>query len=897
MTERGLQGSGGQHDPSEQNRSADHELSLSVDRMPLGYIVWDTAFRIKEWNPAAERIFGWSAGEARGKQGDELIVPPDMQSHVHQMWRKLLQGNEPVTSVNANIGKDGRKLICEWYNMPLRDEAGKVIGMLSMVHDITIRKQVETELSENKKFLQTVIETEPECVKLVDARGILITMNRAGLAMIQADTLEQVKGKSIYPLVLPEYREAFKAITEEVFAGRSGTLMFEMMGIKGRRLWLETHAAPLRNDKDEIVALLGITHDVTRRKQTEEVLRKERDFTAAVLETVGAMVLVLDRSGKIVRFNRACEEVSGYKAQEVLGRHVWDFLLPPEQVETVKGRFNDLVPGMFPSGYENYWVARDGSRKLIAWSNTSLPSPDGSVEFVIATGIDITERKRFEDALLQEKRFSDAIIDSMPGTFYICDEDGKLIRWNKNEKELTGYSIKELMRMNVLDLFREDRDIVAKAMREVFTTGRATVEARLVTRSGAAIPFVLSGLRMTMDHRHYLVGVGLDISERKRLENQLRHAQKMESIGTLAGGIAHDFNNILTAIIGYGNLLNMKMRVGDPLRNNVDRILSSASRAAQLTQGLLAYSRRQAINPQPVNLNDIVRKLEPFLAPLIGEDVELVTALTDKDVTVQADAGQVEQVLMNLATNARDAMPEGGALQIRTDRIDLDNEFASTHPGGRPGTYAAISVIDSGIGMNEQTKQKIFEPFFTTKDVGKGTGLGLSIAYGIVKQHDGYIDATSELGKGSTFTVYLPSIRADAPGVNSSASAPVKAVRETILVAEDDAAIRDLAQEALGQFGYRVILAEDGEDALSKFKENRDNIRLLLLDVIMPKKNGQEVYEEIQGMNPGIRAIFLSGYTADLVHRKGVLKEGLNFIVKPFAVNVLLDEVRAVLDS
>jgi PAS domain S-box-containing protein len=766
-----------------------------------------------------------------------------------------------------------------------------------MASDLPGPKQIEKEIKESKKFLQTIIETEPECVKLLNADGSLIMMNGAGLSMIQADSLEQVKGRSIYPLVLPEYREAFKTITREVFQGKSGTLTFEMMGIKGRRLWLETHAVPLRNDKDEIIALLGITRDVTAGKQTEEVLKKERDFTAAVLETVGAMVLVLDRGGKIVRFNRTCEEVSGYKVQEVLGKHVWDFLLSPDQVEPVKQVFKNLVSGMFPNKYENYWMTKDGGKRLIAWSNTALLAPDGSVEFVIPTGIDITERKRADEALLQEKRFSDAIIDSLPGAFYICDENGRLIRWNNNEKEVTGYSMEELMNMNVLELFKEDRTVVEKAMREVFVTGRATVEARLVTKSGTAIPFFLSGLRMSMDQRKYLVGVGLDISERKRLEEQLRHAQKIESIGTLAGGIAHDFNNILTAIIGYGNLLNMKMPIDDPLRHNVDQILSSAGRAAQLTQGLLAYSRKQIINPQPVDLNELVRKLERFLARLIGEDVELMTALTDKDATVQADSGQIEQVLMNLATNARDAMPDGGILHIDTDRIDLDDEFARAHPGSRPGKYVLISVTDSGVGMDENTREKIFEPFFTTKEVGKGTGLGLSMVYGIVKQHNGYITVASGVGKGTTFSIYLPAVQAEITQAKLLDTDSVKEGTETILVAEDDEAIRGLAKDMLEEFGYTVILAEDGEDAVNKFRDRSDTIQLLLLDMIMPKKNGKEVYEEIKGMKPDIKAIFLSGYTADLIQKRGVLEEGLNFIVKPFAINALLDEVRLVLDS
>ncbi len=331
---------------------------------------------------------------------------------------------------------------------------------------------LDIELRDSKKFLQTIIETEPECVKLISADGTLLMMNRAGLDMLQVDSLDQVRGKAVCPLVVSEHREAFNRLTEEVFQGKSGTLTFEMEGVKGRRLWLETHAVPLRNDNNEIIALLGITRDVTERKQTEDALKKERDFSGAVLNTVGSMVLVLDRTGKIVRFNRTCEDISGYAFDEVRGRYVWDFLVPTEQIEDVKKVFSDPIPEMFPSKYENEWVAKDGKRRLISWSNAALLDTAGAVEHVILTGIDITDQRHAEQQLLQEKIFSDTIIDSLPGTFYICDSGGKLIRWNNNEKEVTGYSTEEMSRMNVLDLFREDRPLIVNKMKEVFGKGQ-----------------------------------------------------------------------------------------------------------------------------------------------------------------------------------------------------------------------------------------------------------------------------------------------------------------------------------------------------------------------------------------------------------------------------------------
>lgn len=638
------------------------------------------------------------------------------------------------------------------------------------VNDPADRKQVEMEFSESRKFLQTIIDTEPECVKLLNAEGVLIMMNRAGLEMIQVDSLDQARGKSLYSFVLSEYREAFKKLTEDVFRGKPGTLIFELVGVQGRRLWLDTHVVPLRNDKDEIIALLGITRDVT-------------------------------------------------------------------------------------------------------------------------------EQKKAERALLEEKKFSDAVIDSLPGLFYIVDEAGILIRWNKNLQDVTGYSPEELTNMNALELFQEDRELVGGKIQEVFHIGSASVEAKMVTKSGVSISFMLTGFRMSMDDKPYLVGVGTDISERKRLEDRLRQSHKMESIGALAGGISHDFNNILTAIIGYGSLLLMKMRDDDPLRHNVDQILVSANRAASLTQGLLAYSRKRTQNPQPVNLNEIIRKVERLLLRLIGEDVELKSILTEKEVTILADAGQIEQALMNLATNARNAMPDGGYLYIETRLVDLDEEAAKTLNFRTPGTYALIVVTDSGMGMDEQTRERIFEPFFTTQDGRRGAGLGLAMVYGIIKQHNGSVEVESEVGKGTSFKIYLPVAQTINENVRPVALSPIEGGTETILVAEDDDTVRTLICSMLEQFGYAVIQAVNGEEAVNKFMANRDKIRLLLLDVIMPKKNGREVYEKVRIFQPDIKALFLSGHTADIVYRKGMLDKEPDFISKPVPMNELLRKVRTILDK
>jgi signal transduction histidine kinase/CheY-like chemotaxis protein len=420
--------------------------------------------------------------------------------------------------------------------------------------------------------------------------------------------------------------------------------------------------------------------------------------------------------------------------------------------------------------------------------------------------------------------------------------------------------------------------------------------------------------------------MGRDITEHRKLEEQLRQSQKMESVGTLAGGIAHDFNNILTAIIGYGNILKMKLEQDSALMLYTDQILASAERAANFTQCLLAFSRKQVINPKPVNLNEIVAGIEKLLLRIIGEDIELKVMLNPLvndnspspplilrggwgELRVMADAGQLEQVLMNLAANARDAMPGGGVLTIETGIEDLDMDclkiYESASGGGKPGMYAVITVTDTGHGMDENTRQKVFEPFFTTKEVGKGTGLGLSMVYGIIKQHNGYINCYSEPERGTAFKIYLPLIEKEEEEEEEKAKAKAKEEKhitlsggaETILLAEDEEKVRKLMKLVLEEAGYKIIEAVDGKEAIEKFSENKDSINLLLLDVIMPKIKGKGVYEEAKKIKPDIKVLFSSGYPSDFIHKKGILEEGLNFIAKPALPHKLLKMIREILNK
>jgi hypothetical protein len=385
-------------------------------------------------------------------------------------------------------------------------------------------------------------------------------------------------------------------------------------------------------------------------------------------------------------------------------------------------------------------------------------------------------------------------------------------------------------------------------------------------------------------------------AEKEQLQEQLQHAQKMEAIGTLAGGIAHDFNNILTAIMGFGGLIQMKIPKESPISSHVEQILESAQKAASLTKNLLAFSRKQLTAPNPLNLNENISNLRKLLGRLIKEDIEFKVELEENDLIVMADQGQLDQVFMNLVTNAKDAMPKGGVLTITTGAAEVPPHIVVTSQPRHSGGYALIAVTDTGIGIDEKTKEKIFDPFFTTKEVGKGTGLGLSMIYGIVKQHDGYIDVKSEVGKGTTFNIYLPLIDSTFEKQKEKVSRPLKRGTETILVADDDPAVASLVKRILEEFGYKVVEARNGENAIEQFLKHKDDIHLLLLDVIMPKKNGKEAYDAIRAIKPEIKALFISGYSAEIIDEQAIIA-GLHFIGKPVSPEELLFKIREVLDN
>ncbi len=650
---------------------------------------------------------------------------------------------------------------------------------------------------------------------------------------------------------------------------------------------------------------------LNERKTAAETLQKERDRAQNYLDVVRVIILLIDADQKVSHINKKGCEILGYKEHEILGKNWFNSFIPENDRGKIKMVFNKLMAGEIDmyEYFEYPVLAKSGEERVIAWHNASLKGESGKIIGTLSSGEDITEQKWIIDELRKSEAQFRAIFDDAAIGMALVDMDGALIISNSALQQMLAYDVEELNSMRFIEFIhpeevKEKRELY-KGMIEGSYDHYKTTKRCMRKNGNVAWCRLNASLIKDSDGRpRFSIFMVEDITERKqaeeertKLEAQLRHAQKMEAIGTLAGGIAHDFNNILTAIMGYGNLLKMKMKEDDNLRTYVDPILASSVRAANLTQSLLTFSRKQAIDPRPVNLNDIVKNVERLLLRLISEDIELKTMLAGDTMVVMADIGQVEQVLINLATNARDAMPDGGVLTIKTERVELTDDFITAHNYGNRGTYALISFSDTGVGMDESTKERIFEPFFTTKTPGRGTGLGLSIVYGIVKQHSGYIDVQSEWGNGATFKMYLPVIKAEIEKKATERNPALSGGSETVLVAEDEAGVRNVTKSVLQLFGYDVIEAIDGEDAINKFQEHKDKIRLLVADVIMPKKNGKEVYEAIKKLKPDIKALFTTGYPADVIGRKGLLEDGINLLLKPVSPADLLKNIRTVLDN
>jgi PAS domain S-box-containing protein len=659
----------------------------------------------------------------------------------------------------------------------------------------------------------------------------------------------------------------------------------------------------LRGEGGDGDAILRPTPHVRRLTgQIGRLLARSQDADArchSVLDNILDAVGILTPDGIILDVNRGCEQMLQTPRDEMVGHHIREFA-PPGHADSNVAEYHDALDSG-AGRMRAIPIARpDGTCVYVEWSNKAV-SLNGK-DVVIAVGRDVTERveaRRKEAA--SEERYR-TLMESIPDVVWSSTLTGKLLFISPTVERICGFPAGELAAAPESFWFErvhpEDIDRVTEAFERVATNGYAA-EYRWRHKDGHWIWLQSHArTRTTLDGTQLVEGTFADITELKRAEEHVRQSQKMEAIGQLTGGVAHDFNNILAVILGNGDFLRQSLSESDPRRADAEAILEAGQRAAGLTRQLLAFSRRQMLEPRILDLNQIVRGLEKMLRRIIGEDIEFSTALPDALDRVHADAGQIEQVIMNLVVNARDAMPVGGKLSIETANVVLDAAYCRTHLGAAAGPHVMLAVSDTGCGMDADTKRRLFEPFFTTKERGKGTGLGLSTCYGIVKQSGGWIWVYSERGQGTVFKVYLPVASADSARV-SSIAAPVPSAKghETVLVIEDDAQVRSMVRRILASNSYDILEARDGGEALALAHNHHGRIDLILSDVVIPGLSGPEIVQQVQHEHGSTRSLFMSGYTDHAVLRDRILAAGANFIQKPFAPAALANKVREVLDA
>jgi len=727
----------------------------------------------------------------------------------------------------------------------MRDSEGVPIRMLGINFDITERKSAE----KTQRLLSSIVESSEDAIISKNLDGTILSWN-GGAQKIYGYSADEVVGKPISLLVPPNMTDEIPVIMERLKKGET-VRHYETDRIRkdGNLISVSITISPLHDDAEKIIGAATIARDITDHKQKEERDRLAR----VVLEHLNQMVNTEDTIRDIVL---SIKQSTGFDAVGLRIRKELDF---------------------------PYFVQHGFSTDFLLTENTlTVQSPEGrrcrekecKIKLECTCGLVISGHADLANPFFTPfgsfwTNNSVTLLD-LP-----ADRDPRLYPRNR--------CIHEGFHSIALIPLRIGKDIVGLLQlndrrKDQFTLEKIHSFEVLCATIGSTIARKRSE------------------EEKVKLAAQLRQSQKMDAIGTLAGGVAHDFNNVLTAIIGFGRMAQKRVKEDKSTMEFIEEILDSAHSAAELTHSLLAFSRKETINVKIVDLNDIVMKINKMLLRVIGEDIKLTIMPLASELTIMADAGQLEMVLLNLATNARDAMPGGGELTIHTGMVDVDRSYAEANLFENTGMYAVLTVSDTGSGMDHDTMDNIFEPFFTTKEVGKGTGLGLSMVYGTIKQHNGNINVNSEPGKGTTFRIYLPMIT-DTEEAEREAARPAPLGRgETILLAEDDTKVRKITRMSLEEYGYKVIEAENGEEAIRRFLDNKDTISIVLLDVIMPLRNGKDAYEEIRKLDPAVKAIFMSGYSDDIISRQGVLQEGFDFIPKPINPDTLMRTIRDALD-
>jgi two-component system, cell cycle sensor histidine kinase and response regulator CckA len=800
-----------------------------------------------------------------------------------ELWRTTEGRIEELTGgeVDAVASRDGRTFLLGHAQQQLREsEAVKQAAVLNAL---------------------------PAHIALLDPEGVIVSVNEAwrrfagdlpgqspghGIGVSYLDVCDRARGPdaSEAPLVAEGIRQVLSG------AARVFRIVYPCHSPTERR-WFQLVATPLAGGRSSgaVVLHLDITEQILAR---QELAAARNELHHAVSESP-AVIFTLWVEGETIGLAWISENVQrlmGYSLEEALEPGWWVDGLHPDERERVLSQ----LPGLLVSGrlLEEYrFRHRDGTYLWFRDEKRVLRDDTGNPVEIVGSLSDITERKRAERRLLESEEEYRLLFDGNPHPMAVYDvETLSFLAVNEASVRLYGYSRDEFLAMKVMDI-RAVAEVPALLQRlETFPDTPELVTSLVKHRKKDGTLIDIEGASNPIEFRGRPARLSLanDVSEKKHLEAQLRQAQKMEAVGRLAGGVAHDFNNSLGVILGYTELL--LRQVGEAQRGKLEQILKATQRASGLTRQLLAFSRKEVVDPKVLDVNALLTDLEKMLGRLIGEDVDLVIEPGAGLGSVKADAGQLEQVVMNLCVNARDAMPDGGALRVETSNVEMDAAQCAHLDPMEPGRYVRLTVTDTGSGIEKEILTKIFEPFFTTKEKDKGTGLGLAMVYGMVKQAGGYVWVESEMGRGTTFAIYLPRVDAVAAPAASEVSLPLKGW-ETILLVEDEGALREIAREVLEEHGYRVIEATGPHKAIEICHRDPEPIDLLVTDVVMPAMNGRALADALVAARPGLRVLYMSGYTNDVIAHSGVLESGTLLLEKPFTVQALLERVRTALGT
>jgi PAS domain S-box-containing protein len=746
--------------------------------------------------------------------------------------------------------------------------------------------------------LAAIVQSSTDAVYAKSLDGTIIAWN-ASAETLFGYPAEEALGRSAKMLLSPETESELNAILGQIAVGeRIDHQQTTRVRKDGSSVSVSLSESPLRDVDGRVVGVSAIARDVSAQRRGEQAVVESEERFRQIAENIHQVFWLTDPVKRSILYvSQAYEEIWGRDRRDLLSSpDAWTEAVHPQD----RARIRDAVraqQGMGEYSVEYRIVRPDGSIRWIWDRAFPVRGRHGELLRIAGLAEDITERKRVADELRESERRFSGMMANLQLASLMLDHEARITYCNDYLLQLTGWARHEVMGANWFDIF-----IPPEAnMKAGFSTLLADApeawhhENEILTRAGGRrlIRWNNSVLRSPAGEVVGTSSIGEDVTEHRRTEAQLLQAQKMEAVGQLAGGVAHDFNNVLGVILGYTELLMRE--ANDAQRGKLQQILKASERAAGLTRQLLAFSRKQVVDPKVLDLNSLIAEAHRMLGRLIGEDIEMVIVPCPNLGRVKADLGQLEQVLMNLCVNARDAMPEGGQLRIQTANAEVDAGYTAQHEPMAPGRYVMLAVTDNGAGMEKEVLSKIFEPFFTTKDLGKGTGLGLATVYGIVKQSGGFVWVYSELAQGTCFKIYLPRIDDAANTIDVRPASTASRGTETILLVEDEAALRTIAREALEAHGYQVIEASGATEALEIARGRTDPIHLLLTDVVMPRMNGRALAEALVAKHPGLRVLYMSGYTDDVIAHSGVLETGTHLLEKPFSVTALLGRVREAL--